>query len=215
MQTSCRIALATLALAFAAFPVAAANHFVNIEGTTFVPSSITVRAGDTVIWSNTDILNHTVTSGNPCSPDGIFNSGVLDPETGIFSFTFNNVGTFKYYCLFHCLGGMRGDVTVDPAPTPVELPTPVATLGQNFPNPFNPKTTIEYSLPTRSRAVLAIYDSEGSLVMRMDQGVRDAGTHRIEWDGRDASGAAVGSGVYFYRLEGVAGVAPRKMVLLK
>jgi plastocyanin len=215
MQTSCRVALATLALAFAAFPAAAANHFVNIEGTTFVPPSITVRAGDTVIWSNTDILNHTVTSGNPCSPDGIFNSGVLDPETGIFSFTFTNVGTFKYYCLFHCLGGMRGDVTVDPAPTPVELPTPVATLGQNFPNPFNPKTTIEYSLPTRSRAVLAIYDSEGSLVMRMDQGVRDAGTHRIEWDGRDASGAAVGSGVYFYRLEGVAGVMPRKMVLLK
>lgn len=215
MRTFSRVAPTTLALAFFALPVHAANHFVNIEGTTFVPSSITVRAGDTVIWSNTDFLNHTVTSGNPCSPNGIFNSGSLDPETGIFSFTFTDVGTFKYYCLFHCIAGMRGDVTVDPAPTPVESPAPTAMLGQNFPNPFNPRTTIEYTLPTRSSAVLAIYDSEGALVVRMDQGVRDAGTHRIEWDGRDASGATVGSGVYFYRLEGVAGVMPRKMVLLK
>jgi plastocyanin len=211
-----RIAVVTLALTLLALPALAANHFVSIEGTTFVPSSITIRAGDTVFWTNTDVLlNHTVTSGNPCSPNGIFNSGILAPEGGQFSFTFSSVGLFNYYCLFHCLGGMTGDVTVLEAPTPVESPAPTATLGQNFPNPFNPKTTIEYSLPTRSRAVLAIYDSEGSLVVRMDQGLRDAGTHRVEWDGRDASGAAVGSGVYFYRLEGVAGVAPRKMVLLK
>ena len=213
---SSRVAVAAVAVLVAfALPALAANHFVNIEGTTFVPSSITVKKGDTVIWSNTDILNHTVTSGNPCSPNGIFNSGVLDPETGIFSFTFTSTGAFNYYCLFHCLGGMQGAVTVEEAPTPVESPAPAAVLGQNFPNPFNPKTTIEYSLSTRSRAVLAIYDSEGSLVVRMDQGLRDAGTHRVEWDGHDASGKAVGSGVYFYRLEGVAGVAPRKMVLLK
>lgn len=212
---SLRVALATLVLALSVLPAVAANHFVTIQGTTFVPSSITIKKGDTVIWTNPDILSHTVTSGNPCSPDGLFNSGILDPETGIFSFTFTSVGLVKYYCLFHCLGGMRGDVTVEELPTAVDSPTPVAALGQNFPNPFNPKTTIEYSLPTRTRAAMAIYDSEGKLVVRMDQGMREAGTHRVEWDGRDAAGATVGSGVYFYRLEGVAGVAPRKMVLLK
>ena len=90
-----------------------------------------------------------------------------------------------------------------------------ATLEQNFPNPFNPTTTIEFSLPAQARAVVAIYTSDGELVTRLDDGVRGAGTHKVQWDGRDASGKLVSSGIYFYRLEGAAGVAPRKMVLLK
>lgn len=197
-----------------ALPVSAANHFVTIEGITFVPSSIQINTGDTVFWTNTDVLTHTVTSGNPCSPDGTFNSGVMNPNDD-FSFTFNNVGDFDYYCLFHCLGGMTGEVIVEEAPTSVDAPAPVATLAQNFPNPFNPSTTIAYSLPAGGRVAIGVYDPEGALVVRLDQGLREAGTHRAEWDGRDASGALVESGVYFYRLEGVAGVAPRKMVLLK
>ncbi len=199
----------------ASLPVSAANHFVSIEGATFVPASINVNTGDTVFWTNTDLLTHTVTSGNPCSPNGLFNSQGMAPEGGQFSFTFNNVGDFNYYCIFHCLGGMTGDVSVTEAPTPVEAPVAKATLGQNFPNPFNPSTTIAYTLPSRARAVLSIHDSQGALVVRLDQGVREAGTYRIEWDGRDASGGIVGSGVYFYRLEGIDGVAPKKMVLLK
>ena len=55
----------------------------------------------------------------------------------------------------------------------------------------------------------------GARVRRIDQGTRDAGEYSVEWNGRDDAGRAVASGVYFYRLEGVGGVAPRKMVLLK
>lgn len=194
-------------------PSAAANHFVDIVGTTFSPQNLTIHTGDTVFWTNTDVLQHTVTSGNPCTSNGMFNSGVMDPDAQ-FSFTFDNVGLFNYYCLFHCIGGMRGDVTVEEAPTPVGVSFATA-LGQNFPNPFNPTTTIEYSLGERSHAIVGIYGADGTLVIRFDQGVREAGTHSVKWDGRDASGVNVGSGVYFYRLEGVAGVTPRKMVLLK
>lgn len=214
MRTRPVPSLVLAAVVFIALPATAANHIVNIEGVTFVPASIVINTGDTVIWRNTDVLNHTVTAGNPCSPNGQFNSGVMDPDAE-FSFTFNTVGDYNYYCLFHCLGGMTGDVTVEDAPTPVPAPVPTATLSQNFPNPFNPATTITYSLPVRARAVVGIYDSEGALVVRLDQGLRDAGVHQVEWNGRDAAGVAVGSGVYFYRLEGEKNVAPRKMVLLK
>jgi flagellar hook assembly protein FlgD len=100
-------------------------------------------------------------------------------------------------------------------PTGVTVPGLVATLGRNYPNPFNPATTIEYTLSEQSSAVLGIYNAAGRLVVRLDQGVRDVGTHRAEWNGRDASGRVVGSGVYFYRLEGAPGVMARKMVLLK
>jgi plastocyanin len=214
-RSTCVAAALFVVVIVVSLPASAENHFVEIQGISFVPSSLVIHTGDTVFWTNSDVLTHTVTSGNPCSPNGVFNSGVMDPQGSQFSFTFNNVGDFNYYCLFHCLGGMTGDVTVEEAPTPVETPAPTATLEQNFPNPFNPSTTIAYTLPNRTRVAMGIYDSEGALVIRLDQGLREAGTHRAEWDGRDASGALVGSGVYFYRLEGVAGVAPRKMVLLK
>ncbi len=210
-----RAAQATFAiLVLLALPSSAANHFVSIQGVTFVPNALTIHAGDTVIWANTDVMFHTVTSGNPCSANGIFNSSTMDPDAQ-FQFTFNSVGSFNYFCVFHCIGGMRGNVLVEEAPTPVEPPAPTATLAQNYPNPFNPTTTIAYSLPSQARVVVGVYDSEGSLVVRLDQGVREAGTHRAEWNGRDAAGAPVGSGVYFYRLEGMTDVAPRKMVLLK
>ncbi len=91
----------------------------------------------------------------------------------------------------------------------------LAVLGQNFPNPFNPATTIEYTVTERTRLALEIYDVTGSLVVRLDQGVRDAGTYRVKWEGRDGSGLPVGSGVYFYRLEGVPRLGLKKMILVK
>ncbi len=209
------VALALAILVVITLPAAGATHFVSASISSFTPQNLLILVGDTVVWTNEDAFGfHTVTSGAPCSANGQFNSGSLMPEGGQFSFTFTSAGSIDYFCAFHCLGGMTGNVTVQ-APTPVGTPAPTATLGQNFPNPFNPTTTIAYTLPSRMRAVLSIHDSQGALVIRLDQGVREAGMHRIEWDGRDVSGASVGSGVYFYRLEGIDGVAPRKMVLLK
>ena len=119
--------------------------------------------------------------------------------------------TYHYELLIHTQDGddIRSQVAT------VTVPRFESTLGQNFPNPFKPTTTIEYTLSEQSSAVLGIYDAAGRLVARLDQGVRDAGTYRAEWNGRDAAGRTVGSGVYFYRLEGAPSVAPKKMVLLK
>ena len=99
--------------------------------------------------------------------------------------------------------------------TGVSSPVVKATLEQNVPNPFNPETTIGYTLDAPVRAVIDIYDAAGAVVARLDQGIEPAGAHTVTWNGRDHGGNRVASGVYFYRLEGVPAIGARKMVLLK
>ncbi len=95
-------------------------------------------------------------------------------------------------------------------------PAPDATfLAQNYPNPFNPATEIVFGLSAPANVSLRIFDAAGRLVRELAAGDRPAGTHRAIWNGRDASGAAVSSGIYFYRLEAGAFSETRKMVLLK
>ncbi len=90
-----------------------------------------------------------------------------------------------------------------------------ATLHPNHPNPFNPATTIRFELASRGTATLRIYDARGRAVRTLFSGVADAGITALTWNGRDDDGRAVGSGVYFYRLETTSGAQARKMVLLK
>ena len=139
-------------------------------------------------------------------------SGPFDATTR--SFTDRSVTPASLYRYELVIVSADGDVFRSPMAT-VTMPTLATTLAQNYPNPFNPKTTIEYTLASRADVGVGIYDAAGTLVVRLDEGAREPGTHHVEWDGRDAHGKAVGSGVYFYRLEGVKGIAPRKMVLLK
>jgi hypothetical protein len=90
------------------------------------------------------------------------------------------------------------------------------TLLQNEPNPFNPSTTISFSLPDRAPAGLLVYDPAGRLVRTL---VRDeplsAGAHRFVWDGRDDRGAEAASGIYLYRLESGSRIETRKMILIR
>lgn len=90
----------------------------------------------------------------------------------------------------------------------------ITELGQNHPNPFNPSTSIPFTLSVPGRVRIEIYNVSGQRVTLLDAGDVAAGLHSVMWNGRDARGRAVASGVYFYRLEGSAD-APRKMVLLK
>lgn len=103
----------------------------------------------------------------------------------------------------------------NPAPTAVPAASLAATLAQNHPNPFNPATTIRFTLARRTRASLAVYDARGAFVAGLAEGVFDAGPHDVRWNGVDADGRAVASGVYFYRLQSDGVDLSRKMLLLK
>jgi PKD repeat protein len=88
-------------------------------------------------------------------------------------------------------------------------------LVQNFPNPFNPETTIAYDLSERAPVRLEIYDILGQRVRVLMDEVQVAGRYQVRWDGRNAMGQGVGSGVYFYRLQAGRFNQVRRMLLLK
>lgn len=99
---------------------------------------------------------------------------------------------------------------------PVENPLPVASLKSNYPNPFNPSTTISFELQQIGRASLAIYNLKGQLVkVLINDAELGAGAHNAVWDGTDASGRGVSSGVYFSRLTFGDKSFSRKMLLSK
>lgn len=92
----------------------------------FSPSDITINAGDTVRWTNPTGTLHTTTSGPGCTHNTtgvVWDSGTLS-RGDTFSFTFDQPGTYPYFCIFHCISfGMMGTITVNAAPTTV-IPLP-------------------------------------------------------------------------------------------
>ncbi|MCK4547116.1 MAG: T9SS type A sorting domain-containing protein [Candidatus Eisenbacteria sp.] len=83
-----------------------------------------------------------------------------------------------------------------------------------FPNPFNPLTTISFSVQERQRVHLAVYDVQGRLVSTLIDGVVEAGPQEVTWDARDEAGKEIASGVYFCRLLAAEGRYTKKIVKL-
>ncbi len=103
------------------------------------------------------------------------------------------------------------------APTAIVSAPPAASaeLLPNVPNPFNPVTTLRYVVASRGRVTLSVYDVAGHHVATLVDDVVSAGRHEIEWNGTDAKGNAVASGVYVSRLRIGTTSLSRTMVLLK
>ncbi|MCP4709159.1 MAG: T9SS type A sorting domain-containing protein [Planctomycetes bacterium] len=113
-------------------------------------------------------------------------------------------------------------LSVEPGDEAVDLPNRFA-LDQNFPNPFNPSTTINYALPKAGRVILKVYNAAGREVTTLVNGERPAGYHNVAWNGKNATGSPATSGIYFYRIEvndpestcGERYVEKKRMILLK
>ena len=80
-----------------------------MKNTAFTPANRAISIGTTLTWKNQDNFAHTVTSGTPGNPSGLFDSGNLG-SGGSFSYTFNSAGSFKYFCSIH--PSMTGTITV-------------------------------------------------------------------------------------------------------
>jgi len=94
------------------------------------------------------------------------------------------------------------------------IPTEFA-LHENYPNPFNPTTTLRFDLPEVSDMTLTIYNMLGQKVRTFDYHNTSAGYHSVTWDATNDLGQQVGAGVYIYQLQTKDFVKTRKMVLLK
>ncbi|MDH4036244.1 MAG: hypothetical protein OEX18_00310 [Candidatus Krumholzibacteria bacterium] len=102
--------------------------------------------------------------------------------------------------------------------SPLVMPTagPVeGRLSQNRPNPFNPRTTIHFTLPARAATTLVVYGVSGGRVRTLVDEELARGPYAVEWDGQDDDGQPVSSGMYFYRLVSGTYSVSRKMMLIK
>jgi hypothetical protein len=88
-------------------------------------------------------------------------------------------------------------------------------LSHNYPNPFNPVTTIRYAIPQAERVALRVYNLLGQQVATLVDARQEAGFYAIQWDGKDAQGRPAASGVYFYRMQAGKFTRTEKMLLLK
>jgi hypothetical protein len=106
----------------------------------------------------------------------------------------------------------KQDVRVNdsPAAQPQEF-----VLNQNYPNPFNPTTTISYSLPNPTMATLSIYNMIGQKVATLSDGLHQAGTFSVTWNGLDDFGEPLHSGLYVFKLETENMSIAKKMLLMK
>ena len=98
---------------------------------------------------------------------------------------------------------------------PITVPALALTLYPNYPNPFNPTTTIRYYLPENSWVCLVIYDVSGKLINTLVNKHQEKGTQTAQWDGKDQHGNSVASGVYVYRLTAGKETISKKMILMK
>jgi len=112
-----------------------------------------------------------------------------------------------------------GEITVPSAERFVLNRKPVIpidfALHQNFPNPFNPITTLRYDLPSDALVTLSIYDMLGRKVTQLVNTAQEAGFRLVQWNATDSMGKPVSAGVYLYQIQAGEFVETKKMVLLK
>ncbi len=113
-----------------------------------------------------------------------------------------------------CSGTTGMDGPVDSEITQNTVPL-VTQLRGNYPNPFNPQTTIAFDLSHTDHTSVDVYDLAGRLVRNLHSGVLTAGSHEVMWNGRAADGRMSAAGVYFFRLKTETVMDTRRMTLVK
>jgi hypothetical protein len=96
-----------------------------------------------------------------------------------------------------------------------DVPKSYVLSVSNYPNPFNPRTTVSYTVPSRGHVTVRVFDAHGAYVATLFDGERNAGAYSTEWDGGTEKAGVAASGVYFARIEHASGTRSKKMVLLK
>jgi len=195
----------------ASITVSAANHIIKFGGTlgfNYDPNNLNVTVGDTVTWQGS-FSSHPLSSTSVPQGAATFskNSGTT------FSYVVNIAGTYNYKCDFHANLGMVGSFTaiVSFVENGIlsDLPADF-NLKQNFPNPFNPSTTIEFTLPNTEFVELKVYNIVGKEVATIVSNKLSQGKHSYIFDSENLV-----SGVYYYQLIAGDYNSVKRMVLIK
>ena len=187
-------------------------------------SLASVVSGD--IWPeeslmlNTDAANRVVISASTLGSEaGIEGNGTIAILT--FNVNGSDVSTELQHMIARNIDNCEIEIDGNPEETPSgnedpEIIVPVNSyLGDNYPNPFNPTTTISFGLKEAGNVRITIFNARGQVVRGLFNGEMPAGTHSLVWNGLDNSGRPLASGVYYYRMDTKNYSQTKKSVLLK
>ena len=181
-------------------------HNVSIIGGSpgFDPSQLTIDVYDSVMWTNNTNTNFHSVEGDGWGSDGNISSG------DTFYQLFNSAGVFPYICGVHA-STMSGTINVSALGIENSF-TQIKSFNLNpvFPNPFNPKTSIEYSLLENADVELIIYNIQGKKIHTLVNDFRIAGDYSINWDA-----SPYPSGMYFARMVADEYSSIQKLMLIK
>ncbi len=169
------------------------------------------------------LFHHIVSDGQITVANGLYNGTAVSGGGGVVQFVFRVLREFEDNARFEIADGLVFD------PSQLQNPAVVAgvlelqstprefALHQNFPNPFNPDTTIKYDLAESADVTLQIYNVLGQVVRTLVASeAQNAGRYQIRWNGMDDRGVPVSSGIYFYQISADGKFSDvRKLMLLK
>jgi len=144
--------------------------------------------------------------------DGLYISGGRGDGAFPTAYPEMAMGVFLPYDL--ATGTLGAGVTAVEENGPASTPDSYA-LSDAYPNPFNPETTIEFSVPSEGRVKIEVYNTAGQLLTSLVDEELKAGAYKTTWDARDESGGLMASGTYFYRMHAGDFSDTRAMTLLK
>ena len=193
-------------------PAHAANGQIIIE---FDPEVFTVIPGNNIYIKNNGWL---LSSGNDISGVQVVEYSMLENKYSNVHFKLSrsepvaNPGFRIRYSFFDQGFNLisQADSTLFFTPLPQKY-----GLMQNFPNPFNPLTSIRFELPTMTYVILQVYDVGGRLIDKLADATFEPGVHHVIWDGKDLKDRDVSSGIYFYQIFTSDFTKTNKMVLVK
>jgi len=194
----------------------------NIETVTFAypvpqnPEAVTQYANILVTWdepSSRSFSHYKVYRNLSMIADDIMETSYLDPDVpnGTYSYNVRAVYSGDYQ------SALSADAVIEHVQTNVdETIIPVKTeLTGNYPNPFNPTTTISFSTKEAGQVSLNIYNMKGQLVKTLVNEHLEAAYHDIVWNGKDNNNKSISSGIYFYKMRSSNYTATKKMILMK
>jgi hypothetical protein len=171
-----------------------------------------------------EIAAHFHNAGTRDNGPAVFNLPLGSPKVGVWQISPEMVAQLfmnRIYVNIHSevyiLGELRGNLMVVATGVGPNTPSPLSNaLKANYPNPFNPRTTIEYGIDRRAHVSLKVYDASGQQVRTLVDRVQSPGEEQpVIWDGRNDNGESVASGVYYCTLVTGDFSQTRKMVFLK
>ncbi|HOH48761.1 MAG TPA: FlgD immunoglobulin-like domain containing protein [Candidatus Syntrophosphaera sp.] len=173
------------------------------------------------IWPEASLLLHTNAEGLVEVSCATLGQNALEGDGNIATLVFNVVGSDTEITLQpmiarswdnHDIAITYGTTANDDLVNVIPLES---YLGSNFPNPFNPSTTIQYGLKEASSVRINVYNSRGQLIRTLIDESKAAGTYRVVWDGKDSNNRSVSSGIYYFRMEAQDYVKTNKGILIK